>query len=391
VLVNQSLSLDADRRVLTREHAPANWPRICVVGPLPPPAGGMANQCEQLVRLLISEGAQVELVRNNAPYRPAWVGRVPMLRALFRLVPYVVHVVRALGRVDLVHVLANSGWAWHLLTTPVLFAASLRGTPVIVNYRGGNADTFFARAPRHVLWSLRRVALRVTPSAFLQRVFAKYGLAAEVVPNIVDLTRFTPAPARNFGDAPHLVVARNLEPIYDMPTALRAFVAVRRAFGNARLTIAGTGPDRQALEALAVDLGVAPWVRFAGRIDNVDMPHLYAAADCALNPSRVDNMPISLLEAFASGVPVVSTDAGGIPDMVEHGVNGLLVPAGNAEAMAREVVRVLQDAALRERLVRAGLEQVRRYAWPEVRDQWRAAYWRAAASRNAVLKPGKRR
>ena len=357
----------------------AAWPRVCVVGPLPPPSGGMANQCEQLVRLLIGEGARVELVRNNAPYRPAWVRHLPMLRALFRLLPFLVQVVRAAGRVDLIHVLANSGWAWHLLTAPVLLVAGLRGTPVIVNYRGGNAESFFARAPRHVLWSLQRVTLRVTPSAFLQRVFAKYGLAAEIVPNIVDLTRFAPTPSRDFGDAPHLVVARNLEPIYDMPTALRAFVQVREAFGNARLTIAGAGPECAALEALAAELGVTTSVRFAGRIDNADMPALYADADCALNPSTVDNMPISLLEAFASGVPVVSTDAGGIPDMVEHGTSGLLVPVRDAEAMAREAIRVLRDAGLRQRLVRAGLDQAQRYAWPQVRERWRATYWRAVA------------
>ena len=361
----------------------AGWPRICIVGPLPPPPGGMANQCEQLARLLAAEGAQVDLVRNNAPCRPAWIGHLPMLRALFRLLPFVVRVMRAAGRVDLVHVLANSGWAWHLLTTPVLFAAGLRGTPVIINYRGGNADVFFASAPRHVLWSLRRAALRVTPSAFLQRVFAKYGLVAEVVPNIVDLARFTPAPARDFGTAPHLLVARNLEPIYDMPTALRAFAIVRQTFNEATFTIAGSGPERQALERLVADLGLAPWARFAGRIDNAEMPRLYAAADCVLNPSTVDNMPNSLLEAFASGVPVVSTDAGGIPDIVEHGVNGLLVPVGDAGAMAREALRVLNDATLRQRLVHAGLAEARRYAWPEVRERWRAAYWRVAAGKRA--------
>ena len=365
---------------MSSDRQAAAWPRVCVVGPMPPPSGGMANQCEQLVRLLAGEGARVELVRNNEPYRPVWVGRLPMVRALCRLLPFVVQVLRAAGRVDLIHVLANSGWAWHLLTAPVLLAARLHGTPVIVNYRGGGADTFLARAPRHVLWSLRRVALRVTPSAFLQRVFAKYGLAAEIVPNIVDLARFTPAPPRDFGDAPHLVVARNLEPIYDMPTALRAFVTVRQAFGNATLTIAGMGPEHGALEALANELGVAPWVRFAGRIDNADMPRLYSDADCVLNPSTVDNMPISLLEAFASGVPVVSTNAGGIPDLVEHGTSGLLVPVGDAAAMGRETVRILQDAELRQRLVQAGLAQALNYAWPAVRERWRTAYWRAVAS-----------
>jgi len=89
-------------------------PRVCVVGPLPPPSGGMASQCEQLVRLLRVEGLEVELVQSNAPYWPRWMGRVPVLRAALRLLPYLVHLWAAAGRVHVMHILANSGWAGDL-------------------------------------------------------------------------------------------------------------------------------------------------------------------------------------------------------------------------------------------------------------------------------------
>ena len=359
----------------------AELPRLCVVGPLPAPAGGMANQCEQLVRLLRQEGIAVDVVRSNAPYRPAWAGRVPVLRAGVRAIPYVWALWRAAGRAQVLHVFANSGWAWHLFSAPAVWIGHWRGAAVIVNYRGGNADPFFASAPSHVLRGLRRAALRVTPSGYLLRVFAKHGLAAQVIPNIVDLSRFTPVPPRDFGDAPGLVVARGLEAIYDVATAIRALALVRRRFPRARLTIAGNGPELARLQALAVALGVEEATHFAGPIDNADMPSLYAAADCVVNPSTVDNMPISLLEAFACGLPVVSTDAGGIPDMVAHGVSGLLVPVGDAEAMAREVCRVLEDRGLATRLVQAGLAEAQKYAWPRVASLWLAAYREAAASR----------
>ena len=87
----------------------------------------MANQCEQLVRLLRDEGMSVNLVRTNSPYRPAWTGAIPILRAGFRLVPYVWKLWRAIGRSQVVHVLANSGWAWHLLAAPALWIGTLRG------------------------------------------------------------------------------------------------------------------------------------------------------------------------------------------------------------------------------------------------------------------------
>lgn len=361
---------------------PGGWPRVAVVGPLPPPSGGMANQCEQLVRLLRADGADVTLVRTNAPYRPSVVGRVPLLRAFFRLLPYLVSLWRTLGRVDVVHVFANSGWAWHLLALPALSIARWRGVPAIVNYRGGNADPFFSSAPGHVLRSLKAATLRITPSAYLLRVFAKHGLQAEVVPNIIDLSRFAPAPPRPPGSAPHLIVTRNLEPIYDIPTALRALAQVRQVHPDARMTVAGSGPERDALQALAAQLGISGAVTFAGRIDNAHIAALYAGADVMLNPSTVDNMPISLLEAMASGVPVVSTDAGGIPDMVTHGVSALLVPIGDHAAMAAAALHVLADPEKAATLRQAGLTEVGRYAWPRVKQLWRQAYWRAASSRS---------
>jgi glycosyltransferase involved in cell wall biosynthesis len=356
-------------------------PRVAIVGPAPPPSGGMANQCRQLVRLLDDEGVDVAFVRTNAPYRPAWVGRVPVMRAAFRLLPYLATLWRAFGRVDVVHVFANSGWAWHLFAAPALAIARIRGVPVIVNYRGGNAGAFLASAPRHVMRLLGGAASVVAPSEFLKRVFADHGIAAAIVPNIVDLRRFAARPPRDFGDAPHLVVTRNLEAIYDIPTAIRAFARVHAAFPRARLTVAGTGPERNACERLAAELGLATSVSFPGRIDNDRIAALYASADAMLNPSTVDNMPISILEAFASGVPVVSTDVGGISDMAIDGETALLVPAHDAEAMAAAALSVLGDRALASRLVANGIESAQRYDWNVVRDQWYAVYRAASGGR----------
>ena len=359
-------------------------PRVGLVGPLPPPSGGMANQCQQLILLLQSEGVDVEFVRTNSPYQPRWVGRIPLLRAVFRLVPYLAHLWRTAGRVDVMHILANSGWAWHLFAAPAMIIARLRATPVIVNYRGGNADPFFAQAPKYVLRMLAKASMRVTPSVFLQRVFANHRLSADVISNIIDLSRFTPTRPRVFGDSPHIIVTRNLEPIYDIQTAVRAFAVIKHSFAGATLTIAGSGPELANLKALVLKLKLTDYVRFSGRIDNACIPALYASADCMINSSTVDNMPISILEAFASGVPVVSTCAGGIPDMVEHGVSGLLVPIGDDQAMAREVLRVLQNPAIAASLRQAGLVEAEKYAWPQVRAKWLDAYIRSATPGRAL-------
>ena len=119
----------------------------------------------------------------------------------------------------------------------------------------------------------------------------------------------------------------------------------------------------------------------AGRIDNAQIPALYAAADVMLNPSTVDNMPISILEAFASGVPVVSTDVGGVPFIAEDGRTALLVPARDPAQMAGAMLRILQDRPLAVRLAAAARDEVKQYAWPVVRQKWLAVYRRLARNR----------
>jgi glycosyltransferase involved in cell wall biosynthesis len=340
--------------------------RIGVVGPLPPPHGGMSNQTRQLARLLEESGISVEVVRTNVPYAPAWIASLRGVRALFRLVPYLVRLWRCAGRVDLLHVMANSGWAWHLFAAPAIWIASLRGVPVVVNYRGGEADAFLARSARVVKATMVRSSALIVPTGFLAGVFARHGLEARIVPNVVDTGRFARKEATATSPAPHVIVARNLEPIYDNATAIRAFAIVRNAFPGARLSIAGAGPERPSLERLAADLGLGDATCFTGALDRDAIAALFRSADLMINASRVDNTPNAILEALATGVPVVTTNVGGIPFLVEHEKTALLVCAGDPRAMAAAAVRCLSDRTLARQLVVNGWAMVDGFTWPAV-------------------------
>ncbi|MEO6065615.1 MAG: glycosyltransferase family 4 protein, partial [Lysobacterales bacterium] len=314
---------------------------VLLVGPLPPPSGGMANQTMQLASLLGREDCQVTVVRTNAPYRPRWVGNLRGVRALLRLLPYLWRLWRGARHADVAHIMANSGWAWHLFAAPAVWIAWASGLPVVLNYRGGDASAFFDRHFRCVRPTLSRVARVVVPSGFLAEVFQRYGIATTIVPNIVNLEAFYPALTVPL--SPHVIVTRNLEAIYDVGTAIRAFALVSERFPAARMTVAGSGPALKGLQLLAAGLRVNDRVTFAGPIDNAKLPDLYRSASIVVNASLVDNMPISLLEAMASGVPIVSTRVGGIPHLVEDGVTALLVEAGDAPAMAAAISSLVGD------------------------------------------------
>jgi glycosyltransferase involved in cell wall biosynthesis len=348
--------------------------RIGLVGPLPPPSGGMANQTLQLASLLRDEGVEVETVQVNAPYRPAWAARLKGVRALFRLLPYLAELWRVAGRVQLFHVMANSGWSWHLFAAPAIWIARLRGKPVVINYRGGEADDFLQKSLTAVRPSLARASAVIVPSGFLEAVFGKYGFATQVVPNIINLDRFSVASATAPAAGPRLLVARNLEAIYDNATALHAFAIVRAAQPQASLVIAGSGPLRAELEQLALQLGVREAVTFTGRVDNHGMATLYRNADAMLNCSLVDNMPNSVLESLACGVPVISTNVGGVPYLVEDGKTALLVPPQSPQLMAAAILRLWTEPKLAASLRQAGLQQVQQYTWTNVRPRLLGVY-----------------
>ncbi len=347
--------------------------RVGLVGPLPPPFGGMANQTRQLAELLSGKGIAVSIVQVNAPYRPTWIGHVPYLRAVFRLLPYITSLWRLAARVDLMHVMANSGWSWHLFAAPAIWIAHWRKVPIVVNYRGGEAGTFLEKSATQIRKSLSKASALTVPSGYLQEVFRRFDIASEVVPNIINLERFrNPKPHRDIRR--HLLVARNLEPIYDNETAIRAFALVHSRYPEATLTIAGSGPEAGRLQSLANRLSLSAAINFTGRLEPQAMASLYREIDIAINPSLVDNMPNSVLEALASGVPVVSTNVGGVPYIVSDGETALLVPPRSPEAMASAILRIIDEPRLCTRLIDKGLTEVQRYTWDTVWPLWEKVY-----------------
>jgi L-malate glycosyltransferase len=347
---------------------------VGLVGPLPPPPGGMANQTRQLADSLGAEGLDVRIVSTTAPYKPRWVGKVRGLRGLCRFVPFVGALRDLAGHVGVMHVMANSGWAWYLCAAPAVKAATRHGVPVIVHYHGGLAREFLAKSAVRVVPMLRRATAVVVPSRFLQEVFAEHGVESQVIPNGVHLEIFRLAAERP--PRRHVVVMRNLEAIYGIDTAIRAAAILRKALPDLVVSIAGAGPQRAALEQLVTELDLKDAIRFTGRLDVAQVAALYALADVALNPSRADNTPASLIEAAACGVPIVSTNVGGVPYLVEHGRSAWLVPPDAPELMADAVARVLRDETLRRTLRENGIALAASCSWPIVTRQWLELYHR---------------
>lgn len=356
-------------------------PRIALVAASREIIGGHFVQVQALEDALTADGYAVRVLPiNPRPPAPlAWVRRIPGVRTAVTQALYWPSLAQ-LRHVDVVHVFAASYWSFLLAPVPAIVMAERLGKPIVLHYHSGEADDHLEHWGLAVHPWLRRVNEIVVPSRYLETVFQHHGYRARVIPNIVDLGRFAYRERPTLG--PRLLSNRNLEPHYRVDVTLRAFARLRARLPEATLTVAGGGSQAPALRRLADTLGPRG-ITFVGPVPPADMPALMAGADIFVNASVVDNQPVSILEAFAAGLPVVSTAAGDIAGMLAHGAYGSLVPPDDPDALCAAVTAVLDapdDALARAREAHA---QVQRHTWPAVGPAWRSLYDTLSAPRPA--------
>lgn len=341
--------------------------RMAVVGPLPPRPGGVSVQTQSLAAAWQGEGVDVVVVNTDLP---ALRRLGPLGRALFPFVQPLAlawHLWRRTRGCQIVHVQAASHWGF----MPAVVAALCKpflGWGLVVTYHGHQAERFLGRLGWLARWALARADATITLSGWAGERFRAAGIPNEEVPILVPVERF---PFRRRERLrPVCIWARHLMPAYNPEMLVRAAAEVRKARPDLEVLVVGEGPLRGEVARLAEALGVP--MTFLGTVPFEEMPRQYQQADIFVNTSNFDNFPATLIEASACGLPVVTTDAGGIPYMVEDGVNALVVPMGDWEAMARAILRLLGDPELAARLSENGRRNAERCGWPAVREQlWR--------------------
>jgi glycosyltransferase involved in cell wall biosynthesis len=351
--------------------------RVLVVGPSMDAIGGQSVQADLILRRLRDEPSlemsfQPINPRLPRPLRP--IQRLKYARTLPTFSLYCAQLFEAVRRCDVAHVFSASYLSFLLAPTPAIHFARYLRKPVILNYHSGEAQDHLTRWPSAVR-TLRLADRIVVPSDYLVEVFARFGFQAQAVYNSVDMSAFG-FRARS-QPRPAFLVNRNFEAHYNVACVLRAFALIQKKRPDAWLTVAGDGPQRAQLTQLAADLALRN-TRFVGRVQPEHMAALYHEHDVWLNASEVDNMPMSILEAYACGAAVVSTDPGGIPYLVRNGRTGRLVGCGDAESLAESALEVIGNAELFLALTRNGHAECAKYGWDRVKQGWIEEYSRFA-------------
>jgi N-acetyl-alpha-D-glucosaminyl L-malate synthase BshA len=361
-----------------------------------PTYGGSGAVATELGLELARRGHEVHFVTYDSPFRlrgyaervyfhqvETRMGRYP----LFDHFPYTLalaskqHEVAMREGLDILHV----HYAIPHATTAFLAREMLRGerdVRVITTLHGtditlvGQESSFYAITK----FSIERSDAVTAVSSYLRdetyRAFGCVSCDLKVIPNFVNLNEYQPGePTARLGLAPdgHKLISHvsNFREVKRVKDVIRVFARVHRAM-SATLVMIGDGPERVDAEHEARELGVSQDVKFLGRLDTV--ASLLQASDLFVLPSQTESFGLAALEAMACGSPVVATRAGGLPEVVDDGVNGILEPVGSVEAMGRRAVELLRDPERHAAMRGAAIAKAREFSADRIVPLYESLY-----------------
>ncbi len=330
--------------------------RLCFVGPMTGRNSGLVTtQGEILSDMFACAGypvISVSALRNR----------------YWRLVDIVTTLVRKRKSIDLVMLQVYGGPSF-VVEDIASWLGSHLGHRIIMTLHGGAMPSFMGRFPRWSRRVLGRADALIAPSEYLARAVTAYGFRARVIPNIIQLSAYQYRHRQQV--RPRMLWMRSFDPDYNPTMAVRVLALLRNRAPDATLVMAGPdGGLEPEVRRLARELGLNGAVHFSGFLDMAQKLVQGDAADIFINTNHIDNMPVAVVEACAMGLPVVSTDVGGIPDLLTAGETALLVPDGDSKLMAEAIYRLLNDPGLAGRLSANGRQLAERSSWERARQQW---------------------
>src|SRR5882724_814336 len=331
-------------------------PRLCFVGAM----GGRQGQ------RVTSQGQIISDLFEAAGYTATSTSA--KIRRYQRLLDIVWTLIRKKRAIDVTVVEVYSGLGF-VLVDVASWLSKLLDYKLVLWLHGGALPAFIKRHPGWTCRVLSRADVIVAPSAYLADAVKSRGFHASVIPNVIDLSCYEYRIRKKL--RPQLLWMRSFHATWNPDMAVRVFARLHKAMPEATLVMAGKDKGlecetRQKTETLRLD----GCVRFAGFLDQNGKMHEGNQADIFINTNHIDNAPVAVLEACAMGLPVVSTNVGGIPNLLTDGETALLVPDDDDCAMADAIRSLLNDPGLAARLSAQGRLLAERSSWQKVRPQW---------------------
>ncbi len=345
---------------------------VLIIGNFLSSSGGSRGVCEELAERLAAGDWRVLTASRKRP-------------KLFRLADMVLSAVKHRHAYGVAQVDVFSG--------PAFFFAEAVGCtlrrlnkPYVLTLHGGNLPEFARRWSRRVRQLLASAAVVTAPSGYLKQMMEPYCDHIRILPNALDVSAY---PHRERGPArPRMVWLRSFHEIYNPVMAIKVVAHLAQKYPDVELKMVGPDKGDGSLEktrAAAARNDLTSKVKFAGHVAKSEVPDVISDGDIFLNTTNIDNTPVSVIEAMACGLCVVSTRVGGTPYLIDHEQDGLLVECGDTEAMAGSVGRFLDDKALARRCSEGGRRKVEAWDWAIVQAEWEELLRNAMTERSQGL------
>jgi len=271
-----------------------------------------------------------------------------------------------------VDVFSGPAFTWAEVSTRLLHFLN---KPVILTLHGGNLPVFSDKHSQRVKNVLAQATKVITPSEYLKERLGSYRADIQIIPNPIELKCY-PFHPRKIA-APKLIWLRAFHEIYNPSLAVWVLYELRDLYMDLSLTM--VGPDKadgslKKLHDLAEELKIRDKLLLPGAIPRAQVPDWLNRNDIFINTTSIDNTPVSVIEAMACGLCIVSTNVGGIPYLLEDGVDALLVPPNDACAMAKAVNMILANPILADKLSTNARRKAEKFSWDVVFPTWESLF-----------------
>ncbi len=326
--------------------------KLLIIGNYAEGKGGISGVISNHYQKLRQEGCQVDIFNTK---------RHNLIR-LFLLLPLIVR----LRKYNIIHIHGCSYMGFYPIVLGLIASKWIYHKTTVVTYHGGGAKDFLSKRQRFVRFFLKKADEVTVMSPFLQDIFTAFNIPTVILPNLVDIE------VRRDNEVdftiPKLISLRSLSSIYNIHDIISAYEIVLQNNPKTELTIAGSGEKQAVLKEQAESIQNAN-ITFLGHISNLEIQTILSQANIMISVPSFDNQPMSILEAFACGTLVISSNAGGVPYMIQDGVNGLLVDAHRPEQVAKKIIWVMNHPEERRQIIENAKKAIKQYQWHNIKEQ----------------------
>ena len=330
--------------------------KILLIANYKPSVGGISGQIEILLKHFNDNKNQIDLFNTKDN--------------IFKriLMPFVLFIK---GRkYNIFHIHGCSFFGFFPIVIGVIIGSLLK-KKIIITYHGGGLDEFINKYKTKVMYYLNKADIITVPSKYLQNILNDNSIKSKYLPNIIrdDNVYFKKRDILK----PNLIVTRTLDEVYNIPLVIMTFKDLKKVVPDAKLKIVGDGKLKNEIFELVKKENIDD-IEFVGRVPNSKIGEILNTSDIFINPSNKDNMPLSLFEALACGLAVISTNVGGIPDYITDGINGFLIEPNNKEQLTNKILYVLNNQDEVQKIIDNGYQTFEKLTLRNLKSEYLKLY-----------------